>query len=144
MAQQLHLARATGEGVFRKLAKQSWHRSVANCDSLQFAPTTPEKFQNSPYMKLKRIEELEEKKKTTWNADAFDEDEEEGRGGRIGALGSTVEGSLQVMSKNGQNQQDTTLAEFVYLVPAHVCVCACVCVYVCVYVHVCVCVSICI
>ena len=37
MAQQLQRSASQSEGLLAKLAKQSWQRSVANCDTLQFA-----------------------------------------------------------------------------------------------------------
>ena len=44
MAQQLRQSVSRGEGVIAKLVQTSWHRSVLNCDDVQFVATTPEKF----------------------------------------------------------------------------------------------------
>jgi len=43
MALQLRLSVNRGESVLAKLARTSWHRSVLNCDDVQFVATTPEK-----------------------------------------------------------------------------------------------------
>ena len=40
-AEQVRLAVPRSEGALQRLARESWRRSVANCDSLQFAATTP-------------------------------------------------------------------------------------------------------
>jgi hypothetical protein len=44
MAQQMQLAVTRPESVLAKLARQSWHRSIANCEDIQFVPTTPQKI----------------------------------------------------------------------------------------------------
>jgi hypothetical protein len=85
-AEQVRLAVPCPEGVLQRLARQSWQRSVANCDSLQFVPTTPEKTRHAP-----RVQRLPSSEHRLEPAAAGSE---ETASRRIGALGSEVEGTM--------------------------------------------------
>lgn len=88
MAQQLQRSISRNDSMLTKLAKQSWKRSVANCDTLQFAPTTPEKFNRAiPPANVARVNKANNVKEANDTCG-------------IRSVGSPVEGSLdQVMQE---------------------------------------------
>lgn len=87
MAQQLQRSISRNDSMLTKLAKQSWKRSVANCDTLQFAPTTPEKFNRA----IPPANVAIDKAKSVEEANATCD---------IRSVGSPVEGTLdQVMQE---------------------------------------------
>jgi hypothetical protein len=90
MAQQLQRSASQSEGLLAKLAKQSWQRSVANCDTLQFAPTTPEKFNRATHP----AKEARGDRKDATRGD-------EGRMTRelsgVSSVGAPIEGSLDLV-----------------------------------------------
>ena len=90
-AEQVRLAIPRPEGVLQRLARQSWKRSVANCDSLQFVPTTPEKTRHAP--RVQRLQAPSEHRRESAAA-AGGAEELQPASRSIGALGSEVEGTM--------------------------------------------------
>ena len=85
-AEQVRLAMPRPEGVLKRLVRKSWQRSVANCDSLQFVPTTPEKTRHAP--RVQRVPSSEHRREPAAAGGV------ETASRRIGALGSEVEGTM--------------------------------------------------